>query len=360
MIVYLANIALTLILGVALIYVNPTPQKKRWFCGVTSFVWILLSGLRHWSIGADTAGYAETFERVGQTAWRDVFQALYRVYFQGYSSEASIENFLYKDPGYLLFQKIVHIFTHDYQVLLVIIATIFFVAMGRFIYRNSEDPCFSYILFCTLFYGFYAVTGHRQTLATALVVFIGYEFIKERKLGRFLITALCAYILHKSSLVFVPFYFLSYKKIDGKYMVAIGGFTGAVLAIGSSAILWMAQLFGFDKDKVYDAPTYTFTTLMVLVAIVVVLSYSSFKRMTLYKSIEVSATMLAAMFALFTLIDQSMMRIQQYYSLIMMLSLPSVFMTFKPKNRLLVTMLCTLVLLFLFIKTGAHYKFFWQ
>ncbi len=360
MIVYMTNIALTLILGVALIYVNPSEQKKKWFCGVTSFLWILISGLRSWSIGADTLKYADSFERAGRTSWGDVFDALYRVYFQGYSAETSAENFFYKDPGYLLFQKIVHIFTNNYQVFLIIIATVFFAAMARFIYKNSEDPCFSYILFSTLFYSFYAITGHRQTLATALVVFFGYEFIKERKFWRFALVALLAFILHKSALIFVPFYFLSRIKVDGKYLAALGGFTGIVLAIGGPAILWMGKFLGFERDSVYEAPTYTFTTLMVLVALVVLICYASFKDTGKYKNIEVSATTLAAIFALFTLIDQSMMRIQQYYSLTMMLSLPSAFTTFRPKNRLLVTMLCIGALLFLFIKTGARYKFFWQ
>ncbi len=360
MTIYLINIALILVLGICLIYTNPTQQKRKIFCWISSVSWIALSGLRHWSIGADTLKYADTFDLAGRTSWEDVFDALYQVYIRGYGAESSAENYLYKDPGYLLFQKIIHIFTSDYQVYLIIIAVIFFAAMGRFIYKNSEDPCFSYLLFSILFYSFYAVTGHRQTLATALVVFLGYEFIKERKFWRFVLVAFLAFLLHKSSLVFVPFYFLSRIQVDGKYLVVLGAFTGVVLAIGSPAILWMGNFLGFDRNSVYEAPTYTFTTLMVLVAVVVLICYASFKNGGKYKNIEVVATSLAAMFALFTLIDQSMMRIQQYFSLTMMLSLPSAFTTFKPKNRLIVTMLCIGALLFLFIKTGARYKFFWQ
>lgn len=360
MVVYVVNIMLTLILGVALIYTNPTPQKKKWFCGISSFLWILISGLRHLSIGADTLKYADSFERAGRTTWADVFSALHRVYFQGYSPENSAENFFYKDPGYLLFQKIAHIFTDDYQVYLIIIAIIFFAAMGRFVYKNSEDPCFSYILFSTLFYSFFAITGHRQTLATALVVFIGYEYIKEHKFWRFALIALLAFMLHKSSLVFVPFFFVSRIRVDGKYLSAILVFTAAVFAIGGRAILWMSNLFGFEKDAVNESPTYTFTTLMVLVAVVVLLSYYSVGTKSTQKNIEISATTLAAVFALFALLDQGMMRVQQYYSLIMMLSMPSAFVTFKAKNRLLVTILCILILFFLFVNTGARYKFFWQ
>lgn len=360
MVVYLANIAFILVLGICLIYLQPTQQKRKWFCWLSSLSWILISGLRHISVGPDTIQYANSFARAGITTWKQVFHSLYRVYIEGYSPQASAENFLYKDPGYLLFQKIAHIFTDDYQVFLIIIAVIFFAAMGRFIYKNSEDPCFSFVLFSTLFYSFYAITGLRQTVATALVVFLGYEFIKERKFWKFVLVAVLAFMLHKSSIIFVPFYFLSRIKISGRYLLLIGGGTVAVFAIGSSFILWAASLIGYDRKEVYEAPTYTFTTLIVLVAIVVLLAYSQFKDKTPYKTIETNAIILAAVFSLFTLIDQSMMRIQQYYGLSMMLALPSTFSVLKDKNKLLVKIICIFALILLFIQNQPAYQFFWQ
>ena len=63
---------------------------------------------------------------------------------------------------------------------------------------------------CALFYAFYSVTGHRQTLATALIVFVGYKYIKEKKLLKFLVIAFIVFMLHKSSLVFIPYYFIAH------------------------------------------------------------------------------------------------------------------------------------------------------
>ena len=64
----------------------------------------------------------------------------------------------------------------------IIVAAIVFASLGYFIYKNSDDPAFSYVLFSALFYSFYAITGTRQALATALVVFVGFEFIKRKGL----------------------------------------------------------------------------------------------------------------------------------------------------------------------------------
>ncbi len=358
--VYLINITLTLLLGVYLIYIDPSREKKKWFCILASVNWTLISGLRHWSIGADTLNYVTNFERVGRTSWEDVWMTLYRAYIQGYAPNTSSEAALYKDAGYLLFQKIVHVFTDEPQVFLLIVAALFFAAMGRFIYKHSEDPCFSYVLFSTLFYSFYAITGIRQTLATALVVLVGYDFIKQRKLWKFFLVSLLAFLLHKSAVVFIPFYFLAYVKIDWKFLSAITAFTAAVFAIGSEAIFWFASLVGYDRDEAHELPTYTYTFLILLVALVVLLCYKITNKSSIETSMKVSGSLVAAVLTLFTLLDQSMMRVQLYYALVLLLSLPDAFMSFKAKNRMWITALCVAVLVVMFIRNNPQYQFFWQ
>ena len=45
------------------------PKKK--FCIIASLQWIILSGLRAWSVGADTYGYkVNHFDRVINTSWK--------------------------------------------------------------------------------------------------------------------------------------------------------------------------------------------------------------------------------------------------------------------------------------------------
>lgn len=60
--------------------------------------------------------------------------------------------------------KFFQIFSTDYQLFLVFIAIVFFVPMGILIYKYSEAPYLSYVLFSSLFYSFFAITGHRQTI----------------------------------------------------------------------------------------------------------------------------------------------------------------------------------------------------
>ena len=146
MLVYLFNIALILLWGILLIYRNPTKQKRKIFCIIASIQWILVSGLRGISVGADTDNYGLIFNNVNNMTFGDIWSEFVGVYLYGQEAISG------RDPGYLVFQKLIHIFiTSDYQVYLIIVAIIIFASLGYFVYKNSKDACFSFILFSCLF-----------------------------------------------------------------------------------------------------------------------------------------------------------------------------------------------------------------
>lgn len=360
MLIYLLNIFLILLYGLCFVYIRPNQIKKAVFCSMAAFNWIMIAGLRNWRIGPDTVGYARMFFAADSISWQKTFDIFFNVYFKGAKALTPSEIALYKDPGYLIFEKIVHIFTDNYQIYLIIIASILFITFAWFIYKNSEDACFSFILFSTLFYSFYAITGIRQTIATSLIVFIGYEFIKQRKILKYILISLIAFTIHKSALVFMPFYFLSQKKINRKYYVVIVALTIFVFASGPSFILDMATWAGYFREEVYKANTYTYTALMSLIGIGTIITYKKIQVQGQYKNMEINATVLAVMFTLFTLLDQSMMRVQQYYGLFIMLSLPSILNCFDNKTKFLLKSACIVVLILLFINNNPIYMFFWQ
>ena len=360
MAIYILNILLILGWGYYFIYAHPSLLNRKKFCVIASFQWTLLSGLRGVSVGPDTIGYLRMFNRVGESGWREIIRAFVDVYFRGRIPLSSAENFLYKDPGYLVFQKFVHVFTNNEQMYLVIVAIIIFASLGYFIYKNSDDPVFSYVLFSSLFYSFYAITGIRQALATALVVFIGFEFIKRKEKWKFIFTALIAFTLHKSALLFVPFYFLAQKEITWKYIGLITAATAFFWLMGERFILTAAALFGYNRKSVYVADTLAYTAIMALVGIAVVFFFKWIQKRNEFKKMELNATLLATALTFFTLIDQSMMRVQQYYALFLMLSIPSILNCFEKKSRRILRGTCILILIFYLIRNNPQYMFFWQ
>ena len=353
MTVYLINILLVVFWGFILIYNNKSDTNTKVYCGLVALQWILISGLRHVSIGADTATYKDWFEYVKSISWSKVFDDLWGCIFQGKEV---------KDPGYNLIQKTFQIFCDDYQIFLIFIALIFTSFMAIWIYNNSKDPCFSFILYSVLFYSFYAVTGHRQTIATALVVFIGYKYIKERKLVKFALLAFAGYLIHKSSIVFVPYYFLANITITPLYVIFALIIVAVIVLMGKNLYGPLSQALGFSKKQVdYDVGgAETYALVLTTLCIVILCFYYFYKNKTENSTRIFNITLITLMSSLLVFQNQGFMRIQQYYSLFLCISFPEVINSFEKKSRVFVYIVTISFLILYLIRNNPQYIFFWQ
>ncbi len=353
MTVYLINILLVVFWGFILIYNNKSDTNTKIYCGLVALQWILISGLRHISIGTDTANYKNWFESVKSISWSKVFDDLWGYIFQG--KEVN-------DPGYNLIQKTFQIFCDDYQIFLLFIALIFTSFMAVWIYNNSKDPCFSFILYSVLFYSFYAVTGHRQTIATALVVFIGYKYIKERKLVKFALLAFAAFLIHKSSVVFVPYYFLANITITPLYVIFALIIIAVIVLMGKSLYAPLSELLGFGEEQINYSKggAETYALVLALMCIVILCFYYFYKHRTENATRIFNITLLTLMSSLLIFQNQSFMRVQQYYSLFLCVSFPEVILSFERKSQTFVYLVTLIVLVFYLIRNNPQYLFFWQ
>ena len=78
--VYLANIGLLFIWAFFLLKIKPSEKKRIAFCAIACTQWVLISGLRHWSIGADTLTYYLAFENGRLIPNLEVFYSLAILY----------------------------------------------------------------------------------------------------------------------------------------------------------------------------------------------------------------------------------------------------------------------------------------
>ena len=141
---YYLNIGI--IIFCAIIFINNKNYQngEKLFVIIATLSWVLLSGFRHVSIGSDTLKYYYKFNQTIFTNWDTLFRNFMNIIFFG--SEDG------KDPGYYLFLKVITLFTQNYQVFLVIIALIFTVPLGIWVYKNSRNPFISFLIYSTLFY----------------------------------------------------------------------------------------------------------------------------------------------------------------------------------------------------------------
>jgi len=351
MYVYLPNILLMFIWGFLLLLVKPNDKKKHAYCLIVCLQWTLISGLRHISVGDDTMGYGVAFERVKNMSWSEVFNRIW-IYIFG----ADI-----KDPGYTLLQKIFQIFSKDYQIFLLFIAFFFTFAMAIWIYNNSDMPCLSFVIYSTMFFSFFAVTGHRQTIATAIVVFIGYKFIKERKPIPFFLLCFLAFFIHKSIAVYAPFYFIANKKITPKYIGVVSLVCAVFLLGGRRTYNFFVQLLAYDDYDVLVRTPLGYVLFISIVSVVAFIMYPKIKKNRLEDyEILYNALILTLLFTLLTIREQTFMRIQQYYALYLMIIVPEIMKFFDKKTRVLVYALTSAVLILRMISSHAVYKFFWM
>ncbi len=354
MAVYLINIILIFVWKDILLKKKESkPKYKKLYCIIIALQWILISGLRHWSVGADTYNYYRAFENGKNTSWSEIFSNCYNYLFHGFKT---------KDPGYYLLQKLFQVFSDNYQVFLIFIAFVFIGLMAWWIYKNSNMPEISFLIYSTVFYSFYAVTGHRQTIATALIVFIGYELIKEKKYLRFMLVAFIAFMIHKSSIVFIAYMIIANINLSLAYVIIIAVIIIAVAILGNQLYGPIAVMLGFDKEQIEysegGAEAYATILLLVCLASFILYHWISKRRTDCKYLYNMMFLVTASILLIYQ--QQGFMRIQQYFSLIIMVLIPEMILSIKKKYRTIAYYSVVAILVIYIIINQPQYQFFWQ
>lgn len=175
-------------------------RKKRYI--VFSFACLaIISMLRSYNVGRDLqAHYYKTFLRVVNMDWNNLFTLGY-------------------ENGYLVFYKIISMFTSDGQWMIAIHALIVIGITGWFIYRNSENVVMSTFLFITTNTWFMYMNIMRQVMAVNIVL-IALEIWKKKewKIKRYILYALLVLLamqFHSSAFIafIIPIFdYLPFKR----------------------------------------------------------------------------------------------------------------------------------------------------
>ena len=350
---YFLNIIFLISLVVVINNNKNLQSKSKVFVFFATLNWIVLSGLRHISIGSDTRAYYHSFNRTLWKSWGELINNFTEIIIFG-SEE------LGKDPGYYLFVKITQLLTHNYQVFLVIIAFIFTVPLGIWIYRNSKNSLISFLIYSVLFYSFFSITGIRQTIATSIVVLIGYKYIRERRLLAFILLSFIGFTIHKSALVFFPFYFLANKKVTKKYLIGMLAVFPLLMYFRIPLALLLQNLSGYEYGIYEGAGTVNFTILLLLVAIVGLWKSKTILTNNPQATHFFNALIISVLATPLTWVNPSAMRVVQYYSIFLMLLVPEIINSFKKDERPMVYFVVIGLLVLLLLRSNPQYMFFWQ
>lgn len=156
------------------------------------FVLILFYGLR-WNVGIDYMSY---YNMAANKTWMLVRQG-------GGTLELGFQ-FLY------YFEDFFNLPIFSYVILG---GTIIFIFLFNAIYDNSDNYALSLFIFFSSGLLFFAFNEFRQFIAVA-IIFYGYKFCHKKNFLSWCFICILAFFFHKSSILYLPIYFLWHKKFS--------------------------------------------------------------------------------------------------------------------------------------------------
>ena len=306
----------------------------------------LLFVLRYKYIGADTIGYVRFFQKE----------------VRGYSfAQLFNQDLMRVEIGYRIYVKIISLFTDNYTTFFLVNGLVIFGTLLHFSKKYTKNPFVFFFLFITLGTYNFVETGLRQALAMMICLW-AIDFIKDKKLIRFILLVLLAYYFHKSAILFLIMYPLSLiKKMD--WVIASYMVMAAVFLVGFSVFQgFFNQLLGYEYDVEETGNGGIFMML-----VLVLFSFSLFMMYDKPKeagnqSLIVQLSLMTVIFWLLRLISRTAERISYYYITGLYIYFSQAVNYDKDKLSSLLKWLLILACFALFVyrNIGINYQFFWQ
>lgn len=347
-----------LIVGAVFYSLSKGGMAKRNYC-IFAFVLIfLMLAFRHPSMGRDlqygkAEGYLGMFEIIGKSSWDKVLHY----------------EFLNYERGYIVFCKLFSFISMEQQTLLIACAFISISAVSYLVYKYSENPMLSFLIYLGLPVFLMNYSGMRQVLAISVTT-ISYVFIKNRKLIFFIAAVLLAATFHRSAIFFIIAYPIYYLKAMGKMRWLTVGLLPIVYLLRDPLFRVLSRIF---KDDAVPDNNSAVTLFIVFSAVYIFTTVYSDKN-NIHNEGLMNLFWLACVCQAFGGIYATAMRVGYYFMVYLILLLPESLMYIKENindNNKTYTV-STIAIYAAFIIYGLYslysaswamsnpYHFFWQ
>ena len=226
-------------------------KSLRNFYIFSAIVVILFQGLRSFSVGTDLSAYIPAFSAIGENV------------------SFSAGNFSYKnfEIGYIFLNKVLYMIRVNERLFLCIIAAIIQIPIFITIYKNSDSPLLSVLVYFAFGNFFMTFSGLRQSISMSLC-FAAYTFIKDRKFIKFILIIVFASLFHKSSLICLILYPLYHIKITRKYMpLLLLGIVGVFL-LRNQIFTLLSKIYYGEAKEISNTGAYTMFGMYLLLLII--------------------------------------------------------------------------------------------
>jgi putative membrane protein len=138
---------------------------------------------------------------------------------KGDYSDSLLYNFYSSEIGYTLLNVLISFFTENRYIFILIVTLIIYTLLFVSIKKYTVNYPLATILFLGLWF-FFTFTYLRQVLG-ATIVWLGIQYVIERKFWKFLMVFLIAFSMHNSAIIFFPLYFVPRRKFSPRLIVGI-------------------------------------------------------------------------------------------------------------------------------------------
>ncbi len=222
MIIYFLLLAGTVAVGIPMCR---NKAGKITYCALMGIALFLVAAFRR-SVGYDYNNYAVMYNRYIIKPIEDIM----------------IER---TEKGYSLINKILAEYVVDYQIIFVVCALFFAVAVVLCVYKYCKIPWIGFACFLTFGVYFNSLCFIRQMMAGFIVMY-AFRFIEKNQFWRYLMIVIFASCFHFSALIMIPFFFILKIKMTPITLGVYAGITALMLIFS-----W--NIIDFVTDFVYKS-----------------------------------------------------------------------------------------------------------
>lgn len=317
-----------------LIYLLGLSRGKKYnkFCIILFFsIFIALLALRSIETGTDIKAYFRTFSNISNLSFHGLLN--------------------YSEKDELLFyflNKIISLIGGSFQFFLFVCALISILPIMFLYKKESQNSMLTMSLFLVVAPFSIFFSGLRQALALGIIA-VAYNFIKDKKLFKFILLVIVASYFHKSAIFCLLLYPIYHAKITNRWLIF-------VIPIMSVTFIFREQIFSvilqFISTNFYEAYNYIKPTgaysILILLILFAIYSYLLPDKNKIDKEFIGlrNFLLLAICIQFFASINSQIMRINYYVLLFIPLLIPRIKDYCKKGNIKLVNSLEIIMIAF--------------
>lgn len=330
-------------------------NKKKVFCVSAFIVLVLVMGLRsRYTAGVDTnLVYIPAFFRICRLPL------------------STIADVYTKDTLFYIVIKLFTLVSENVQLFLLCVSAFAVGVFCRFVYKYSDNPLLSYIVYMSL--GYYGIGFQMlRHIVAASILLISYDCLKNRKFVRFSVLVLLASCFHITAFVFIVAYPIYVWKVGVKQIglivvsvIVVYFFKDVVLSMLQS-VLSNQERFNayFMADRTVLAATGFFILLTIYIVAWLMIPKAERNELDIRGMFNLSMIATIAMFMV-SIIGE-FHRISMYFGLYNALLLPSACKRYKGTKKEIISILIGVVMVAYFLAFQlenqglSDYRFFWN